>query len=177
MGIRVKDCRCILHMYRKTYRKTVLIKVAGSVTRFGEILPLWQNKKNIWQFFKTFFIEFGKIKPTLTKVMLLGNFSLLQMAKCWINTRVIWSHWVAGRDENGSWGHSRCHISSEWKRKDFHQLSPLIERALHCSQSGRFRFGNRFASSSTQSESTGQPNHDSKCRFVLIFTRSTRCQP
>ena len=57
------------------------LQVRNSVTRFGEILPLWQGVKSVWAFFKVNLV-FGKIlNPLSQKGMLLGKFVLLQIAK------------------------------------------------------------------------------------------------
>ena len=51
-----------------------------SVTRFGEIPPVKQIFKNIWQYIYGLF-GFGLLTHFGTIRMLLGEFSLLQMAK------------------------------------------------------------------------------------------------
>ena len=54
------------------------IKVLFSVTRFGEILPLWHNFKSIGQIFEGLFSIWQIIISNFGKnVMLLGKFSLL----------------------------------------------------------------------------------------------------
>ena len=55
-----------------------------SVTRFGEIPPLWQIIKNLWQYF------YGLFGFQLTLAQFV--FSLLKMAKYWKYNMVIWSH-------------------------------------------------------------------------------------
>ena len=62
-----------------------------SVTRFGEISPLWQNFKGLWQFVRVYLV-FGKIFNLLRKfIMKLGEMSLLQMAKYRKSNLVVWS--------------------------------------------------------------------------------------
>ena len=62
------------------------------MTRFGEIPPVKQIFKNIWQYIYGLF-GFGLLTHFGTIRMLLGKFSLLQMAKYWKHNLVIWSHW------------------------------------------------------------------------------------
>ena len=41
-------------------------KVIDSVTRFGEISPLWQILLSLWQFFESLFCIWHTSKPILT---------------------------------------------------------------------------------------------------------------
>ena len=51
-----------------------------SVTRFGEISPLWQNVKSLWSFRKVHLV-LGKFSNLLWQFLTaLGKFSLLEMA-------------------------------------------------------------------------------------------------
>ena len=50
-----------------------------SVTRFGEISPLWE--KSLRQFFKAFLVFFKIFNILGKNYMLLGNFPKLQMSK------------------------------------------------------------------------------------------------
>ena len=53
-----------------------------SVTRFGEILPVWRNFKSIGQIFRGFIQYFAKCSSCCGKhVLQLDKFSLLQMSK------------------------------------------------------------------------------------------------
>ena len=66
--------------------------VRTSVTRFGKILPLWLNLKDVGHFFR--FFAFAESFSLFWPIFLfLGKFSLLQMAKYWTNNLTIWSHW------------------------------------------------------------------------------------
>ena len=57
------------------------LKRAGlvtSVTRFGEISPLWQTFKSLWQLLKDFFNNWQQFELTLTKqIEILGKFSAM----------------------------------------------------------------------------------------------------
>ena len=48
-----------------------------SVTRFGEISPLWHNLKNIGYIFEGSFSIWQNVDPTVTKKLIFGKFSLL----------------------------------------------------------------------------------------------------
>ena len=63
-----------------------------SVTRFGEIPPLWQILKIFGNIFKVYLVlgNFSALFGTIS--MLLGKFSLLKMAKYWKHNLVVWSH-------------------------------------------------------------------------------------
>ena len=65
------------------------ISVSKSATRFGEILPLWQNMFSIWQFFD---ITFGIVFNLLCakKLCHWANVHCCNWPK---HYRAIWSHW------------------------------------------------------------------------------------
>ena len=48
----------------------------SSVTRFGEILPFWQNIEVIWQIFRRLFGVWKSFQPNFVKLMYLYKFSL-----------------------------------------------------------------------------------------------------
>ena len=59
-------------------------KVGSSVTRFGEISPLWQNVIGIWQ----------KFKPILAIFKIdIGQMFTVVKGQILKNDRAIWSHW------------------------------------------------------------------------------------
>ena len=49
----------------------------NSVTRFGEISPLWHNLKNLGYIFERSFSVWQNVDPTVTKKLIFGKFSLL----------------------------------------------------------------------------------------------------
>jgi len=53
----------------------------SSVTRFGEISPLWQNLKTLWLFFEGLFYIGQNFEPNWAFFMMLDTFSLLLMAQ------------------------------------------------------------------------------------------------
>ena len=62
-----------------------------SVTRFGEIVPIWYNFKSLGQKVRVYLV-FGKMLILLRhNVLPLGNFSLLQMTKHFKIIVAIWS--------------------------------------------------------------------------------------
>ena len=60
-----------------------------SVTRFGEILPLWHKLKCLWQFFEGLFSIWQKLPLTL--VNFVYNWAISHGCK-W-TLKAIWSHW------------------------------------------------------------------------------------
>ena len=55
-----------------------------SVTRFGEISPLWQNFTSLWQISGGLHLIWQIVEPTFGEfVTLLGYFLSVQMAKYW----------------------------------------------------------------------------------------------
>ena len=44
-----------------------------SVTRFGEILPLWQNFKSLWLFFEGLFCIWQTLEPNWANVFEIGQ--------------------------------------------------------------------------------------------------------
>ena len=72
----------LLYLPRKSERMYNIC----NVTRFGEILPLWQKLKCLWQF-KKVLLEFGKNCYLLQQVL----YSIGLMMK---TLKAIWSHWI-----------------------------------------------------------------------------------
>ena len=54
-----------------------------SVTKFGEISPLWQNSASLWAIFK----------PTLANCYAIGQVSVVINGPILKNNLTIWSHW------------------------------------------------------------------------------------
>ena len=70
---------------------TVLVR--SSVTRFGEILPLWQKFTSIWQIFDSLFL-FGKMLSTLWQMCdIIGLIFIGANGHILKNNLTIWSHW------------------------------------------------------------------------------------
>ena len=65
----------------KQYLRVELSALPSSVTRFGEIPPLWQINKNIGNIFKVYLVWVKFSTHFGTICMLLGTLSLLKMAK------------------------------------------------------------------------------------------------
>ena len=65
---------------------TILPDGEFSVTRFGEF-------KCLWPFVTGSFSSCQNFETNLAILMLLGKWSVLQMAKYLIHNQVIWSHW------------------------------------------------------------------------------------
>ena len=47
----------------------LLLLLLSSVTRFGEISPLWRNITRLWQFFDSLFLFWQNVKPTLANLL------------------------------------------------------------------------------------------------------------
>ena len=74
-------------------RQSVTWLFNTSVTRFGEISPLWQNFKSLWLFLRVYFVLGKILNPTGHIFRILGKFSLFLLAQYWRNNLAIWSHW------------------------------------------------------------------------------------
>ena len=57
------------------------IQPTTSVTRFGEISPLWQKFSRLWQIVDGLFFIWQNVDPILLICYIIGLISLLQMAK------------------------------------------------------------------------------------------------
>ena len=92
--------------------------IVASVTRFGEISPLWQSFKRLWQFVKGLFRIWEKFAPTLTNFLLFcAKFQCCKWPKM---EKVIQSS-----------GHTdRCqHFGKEWETQDFWGRGPTWNSA------------------------------------------------
>ena len=65
-----------------------------SLTRFGEIPPLWQIFKNIWQYNFSLFGFEQSFQLTLAQFVCCWANLIAEMAKYWKYNLVIWSHWA-----------------------------------------------------------------------------------
>ena len=136
----------------------IKIDLLGSVTRFGEISPLWQNFNYLWKSFEGSFSNWQIFNLFWELFLLLGKCSMLQMAKCWANNLAIWSHWSlhvqivtawdwncfrAGRNESiKKWilGHDERQKSlknerrlfAEWHNITFRQISKPASLVNSC---------------------------------------------
>ena len=63
-----------------------------SVTRFGEISPLWQNLRCLWQIFEGLFDFWHSLKPTLAIFYAIGQFCIDVKFQILKNNLDIWSH-------------------------------------------------------------------------------------
>ena len=61
--VKVPPQSLIIAMQRSTFLNQV-----SSVTRFGEITPLWHNYKRFGQFFEALFSIWHNFDPTLAKI-------------------------------------------------------------------------------------------------------------
>ena len=87
-----KPLKWLLHDSRLNGSKGRL--VVSSVTRFGDISPLWQIFESLWPIFAGSSQHLHNLLNLFGHIfMLLGKFWLLQMAKCWKLCLAIWSHW------------------------------------------------------------------------------------
>ena len=68
--------------------------LTSSVARFGQISPLWWNLTCL-VIFKVNIVLSTILNQLWQYIMLLGKFSLLQIAKYCTNNITIWSHWVS----------------------------------------------------------------------------------
>ena len=67
--------------------------VENSVTRFVEILPLWQNFKSLWGTFWMGYLAFGKLLYQLWNFYATGQIVIVVNSQRLNTNSVIWSHW------------------------------------------------------------------------------------
>ena len=65
----------------------------NSVTRFVEILPLWQNFKSLWGTFWMGYLAFGKLLYQLWNFYATGQIVIVVNSQRLNTNSVIWSHW------------------------------------------------------------------------------------
>ena len=68
--------------------------VESSVTRFGEISPLWQTFTSIWQNFDSFFLIWQNAEPTLAICDIFGLIFIVANGQVLKKNLTIWSHWL-----------------------------------------------------------------------------------
>ena len=69
--------------------------MVNSVTRFGEIPPLWQICKNIWQFYDGLFVFVQNFLPTWVNFIYnLAIFMVVENGQMMKTIKAIWSHWL-----------------------------------------------------------------------------------
>ena len=68
--------------------------VESSVTRFGEISPLWQTFTSIWQNFDSFFLIWQNAESTLAICDIFGLIFIVANGQILKNKLAIWSHWL-----------------------------------------------------------------------------------
>ena len=68
------------------------LKNRVSVTRFGEVLPPWQNFTSLWQNLTVYFL-FGKLLSLLCKIWyIIGLILIVANGQILKNNLTIWSH-------------------------------------------------------------------------------------
>ena len=86
------DARCKSCRRKKSLQRNCKADDCNSVTRFGEISPLWQNFKSLWLFFEDYFL-LAKIFTSIGQIfMILDKFWMFFMAQSWKDNLTIWSH-------------------------------------------------------------------------------------
>ena len=63
------------------------------MTRFVEILPLWQNFKSLWGTFWMGYLAFGKLLYQLWNFYATGQIVIVVNSQRLNTNSVIWSHW------------------------------------------------------------------------------------
>ena len=90
-----------------------------SMTRFGEILPLWQKFTSLWQKFDSLFL-FGKMLSLLWQICdIVGLIFSVANGQIFKNNLTIWSHWVEQTD-----GHL---LSLQKVIENCHMILPIIK--------------------------------------------------
>ena len=132
------------------------VEVARSVTRFGEIFPLWQNSISLWAILKAYGSAWEKFITAFPKYHSIGQVSIVIKGSILQNNQTIWSHW---------WGVSWIPIQSVKKVKlindmwikEWHTIQPTtyIKRSstpktkgsvTHLSQLARSKHARKISS-------------------------------
>ena len=74
--------------------------ISSSVTRLGEILPLWQKIKFLWQFYEGLFSIWQKLLPTVANFV--HNWAIFHGCK-WTNNEYYKSYLVTLISSSSTW--------------------------------------------------------------------------
>ena len=114
MSHHVQNTYCLMHNHEDV--KSWLRFRASSVSRFGEISPLWPKVSNLWQIFEGISKVWQNVELTLVKNNVQGQIFFVANGQISKNNPAIWSHCflASGNDALVS----KEEISTEWCDSD-----------------------------------------------------------